>query len=84
MTCCDNQHQTYGEHLRSKNLRIGYCRSAFNFDLTRAKRVERELAEYASARAQGIQPAGTQLHQTRHALDMSDSTGSAFDATVGP
>ena len=82
-TCtCGQGHQTYGECLRAKNIRIGYCRSANNFDLTRAKRVEHELTEYASARKQGIQPAGTQLHQVRHALNMSDATGSAFDATV--
>lgn len=80
-TCtCGKGHETYGACLRAKNIRVAYCASWKNFDRTRAKRNERELAEYANARAQGVQPAGTQLHQTRTALDISDYTGKPYDA----
>lgn len=71
---------TYGAHLRSKNLRISHCQSWKGLDYTRTKRVQRELDEYAKARKQGIQPAGTRLSQTRTALDLSDQTGRAYDA----
>lgn len=73
-------HETYGAHLRAKNLRISHCQSWKGLDFTRTKKVQRELDEYAKARSQGIQPAGTKLHQTRTALDISDQTGRAFDA----
>ena len=79
MTAC-GCHPTYGAHLRAKNFHIGYCQSAKNFDKTRANRIEHELSEYANARAQGIQPSGTSLKQTRFALDASDRLGVAFNA----
>lgn len=75
-------HTTYGAHLRAKNFHIGYCQSAKNFDKTRANRIEHELSEYANARAQGIQPAGTSLAKTRQALDASDRLGVAFNADL--
>jgi hypothetical protein len=77
---CGAGHPTYGACLRAKNIRIGYCQSWKNFDATRTKNNERELAEYANARRQGIQPAGTQIGQTRSALDMSDRLGRPYDA----
>jgi hypothetical protein len=77
---CGNGHATFGECMRAKNIRVAYCQSWKNFDYTRAKRNERELAEYKRAREQGIQPAGTALRSVRKALDASDSIGSPFDA----
>lgn len=69
--------------MRAKNIRVAYCQSWKNFDYTRTKNNERELAEYASARRQGIQPAGTQMGQVREALDISDELGRAYDAASG-
>jgi len=68
--------------MRAKNIRVAYCQSWKNFDYTRAKRNEKELAGYKSAREQGIQPEGTQVHQTRKALDLSDSMGVAYNAST--
>lgn len=71
---------TYGAYLRAKNMRVGYCKSASGLDASRQKRWDRELAEYADARRQGVQPAGTTTAQTRRALDISDKTGTAYKA----
>lgn len=73
-------HETYGAHLRAKNIRIDGCRSSFGRDRTANKKSQRELDLYASARSQGIQPASTQTSQIRDALDRSDRIGRAFDA----
>lgn len=81
MRCsCGVGHSTFGECMRAKNFRVGYCRSWKNHDYTHARRNERELAEYKRAREQGIQPAGTAIQQIRKALDVSDKRGSAYDA----
>lgn len=79
---CGAGHATFGACIRAKGIRIAYCQSANNFDYSRAKAVEHELAAYKSARDQGVQPAGTKLSQTRAALDNSDVIGAAFDASI--
>jgi hypothetical protein len=81
MRCsCGQGHQTFGACMRAKNIRVAYCQSWKNFDYTRAKSNEKELAEYKRAREQGIQPAGTTIGSVRKALDVSDRTGAAFNA----
>lgn len=79
---CGQGCPTFGACIRRKGIRVAYCQSWKNFDYTRAKRNDRELAEYKSARDQGIQPNGTQIHQTRAALDFSDSIGVAYDGAA--
>lgn len=79
---CGQGHQTFGACIRAKGIRIAYCQSWKGSDYTRSRENDRELAAYQSARAQGIQPAGTQLYQTRAALDHSDSIGAAFNAAA--
>lgn len=64
---------TYGEYLRSKNISV-------SGDVTANRNCERELDLYASARRQGVQPAGTRTRQVREALDVSDRIGRAFNA----
>lgn len=64
---------TYGEYLRSKNIRV-------SGDVTPSKKLEKELDLYATARRQGVQPAGTRTAQSREALDISDQIGRAYDA----
>jgi hypothetical protein len=73
-------HETYGAHLRSKNIHVGYCQSARNLDASAEKAKEKELAFYKDARNQGIQPASTNTKDTRDALDLSDLAGRAYDA----
>jgi len=75
---CGAGHATFGACLRAKNIRIGYAASARGLDRTREKRWDAELAAYADARRQGIQPDGTRLSQVRQALDISDRTGVAY------
>jgi hypothetical protein len=51
---------------------------------TTNKKWDKELADYRSARAQGIQPAGTTTKAVRAAVEISNKTGVAFNAnTVG-
>lgn len=73
-------HETYGAHLRAKNIRVGYCKSSIGHDATRQKRWDAELDLYASAKRQGVQPEGTATHQVRKALDWSEQAGVAFNA----
>jgi hypothetical protein len=47
------------------------------------KKWNKELDAYASARKQGIQPAGTSLKQVQKAVDDSNKVGKAFDANTG-
>ena len=45
-----------------------------------AKKWDKELALYRSARAQGIQPEGTSTAKIRKAIDASNQTGIAYGA----
>jgi len=45
-----------------------------------AKKWDKELALYRSAREQGIQPEGTSTAKIRKAIDMSNKTGRAYGA----
>lgn len=71
--CPTQDHATYGECLRSSNITT-------SITATPRRAWDAELHAYAEARRQGIQPAGTQMHQVRDALDLSDTKGAAFDA----
>lgn len=77
---CDCGHATYGAHLRSKNLSIGYCGQGGG-DATSQKRWDKELNSYYGAVAQGVEPQGTSTRQIRDALDKSDKVGIAYDAS---
>lgn len=78
------EYGTYGAYLRSKNLKIEGCRSATGgSDRTTQKRWDAELDAYRSARAQGIQPAGTSMPKIRQAVELSNKAGKAFDAGTG-
>lgn len=78
---CHTDCKTFGECIRAKGLHVGYCRSAFGHDRTAQKAWDSELSLYANARRQGIQPAGTKTSQIRAALDNSDRTGTAYNAS---
>lgn len=77
-TCPTRDHATFGECIRNKGLRL-----APNLADTGASRAwDSELQAYRDARAQGIQPAGTKLHQTRAAVEASNAVGKAYDAVT--
>jgi len=43
---------------------------------------DKELEAYRSARAQGIQPAGTSMKKVNEAVQISERAGKAFDAST--
>lgn len=74
-------HETYGAHLRAKNLNIGYCQSWRGLDKSAQDHMESEVEAYRNARREGIQPAGSTTQQVRYAIEQSDKFGKAFDAS---
>ena len=78
--CPTQDHQTFGECLRAKGLRIAYCNSAAGQDYTAQKKWDADLAAYKDARRQGIQPSGTSRAQVDRAVQMSDKVGKAYEA----
>jgi len=79
--CQTRDHATWGECARGKGLRIGYANSANGSDLSTQKRWDADLDFYKSTRAQGIQPSGTDRAAVQRALDISDATGRAYQAS---
>jgi len=74
--CITQDHRTFGECMRSKNLQLNPNLA----DNSANKNTERELQAYRDARAQGIQPAGTTMKKVREAVEISNATGTAFNA----
>ena len=79
-SCTTKDHQTMGECLRSKGIRVAYCNSAGGQDATQQKKWDRDLAAYKDARNEGIQPAGTNRAQVDRAIQMSDAVGKPYQA----
>lgn len=80
VNCPTQDHATYGECLRAKNLRVGWAASHKGIDRTKEKRWERNLEDYRAAREQGIQPSSTSPAAVKAAVAASDATGKAFTA----
>lgn len=78
--CLTKDHQSYAACLRSAAVRVAYANSASGWDFTAQKKQDRELDEYRSLRAQGVQPAGTTRPHIEAAKAISDSTGKAYQA----
>ena len=78
--CPTQDHESWGQCMRSKALRIGYANSAGGSDLSAQKRWDSDLDFYKNARAQGIQPAGTNRSQVERAVEISNITGTAYQA----
>lgn len=78
--CATKDHGSYAECLRAGAPRIAYCNSANGHDYTRQKTLDRDLAAYKDARAQGIQPASTQRESVDRAVRISDAKGTAYQA----
>lgn len=77
--CPTQDHATWGECARAASLKIAYC-GIGGGDATKQKQWDRELDSYKSARAQGIQPRSTKKRDIETAVQVSDLTGSAFQA----
>lgn len=61
-------------------MRVAYS-GVGGLDYTAQKKWDKELDLYKSARAQGIQPASTKTRDIRKAIEISNKTGRAFDAS---
>lgn len=79
-SCKTQDHQSYGECLRSKNLKTAYMQEWKGADATRQKKADKELNDYAKARKEGIQPKSTKRHDIDFAVRQSDKTGTAYQA----
>jgi len=79
-SCRTQDHKTYGECLRSKNLRTAYMQEWKGKDATAQKKADKTLDNYESARRQGMQPRSTRAHDVQLAVAISDKTGQAFRA----
>jgi hypothetical protein len=72
---------SYAACLRGKALRVAYCDSANGRDYSTQKKWDRDLAAYKDARAQGIQPSGTDRSSVDRAVALSNEVGKAWDAS---
>lgn len=57
--CATQDHETWGECQRAKNLKIAYCASHKGSDYTAQKKWDKELSDYASLKSHGVNPEGT-------------------------
>jgi hypothetical protein len=73
--CRTRDHRSYGECLRASHIGV-------NLQVTPSNAWDAELNAYASAKAQGVSPAGTTMAKVRQAMDISDATGVAYDAAT--
>jgi len=79
-SCPSQDHESWGDCVKAKNLKVAYCQSSSGRDYTRQKTWDRELDGYATARREGMQPRGTKRWHTDEAKRISDNNGSAFNA----
>lgn len=70
--CPTQDHKSYAECCKGLQLSIGEALTL------RQQSVDRELKAYRNARAEGIQPSGTKMHQVEQAKRISDASGVAF------
>lgn len=73
-SCRTQDHATWGECVRDKGLRIGYCGQGGG-DATKQKKLDADLQAYRDARRQGIQPKTTRIEDTRAAVEISNKVG---------
>lgn len=77
--CSTGGHSSWGECLRAANLKVAYC-GIGGGDATKQRKWDAEIKAYRSARAEGIQPAGTSMKKIVEAKKMADMTGTAWKA----
>ena len=73
--CPTQNHDSWGECLRSANLSISNERVAADI-----KNTDKELSAYRDARKLGIQPASTKMKDIQKAVRASDTIGRAAQA----
>lgn len=79
--CKTKDHATYGECLRGKHIAsMGLESTNPSFSTDAVKAWDKELDRYEDAVKQGIQPASTRTAQIDAAMEISQRTGTAFNA----
>lgn len=78
--CATQDHATFGECLRAKNMHTAYMAEWKGSDATLQKKADKNLDLYERARSQGIQPKSTSARDVNRAVRISDHTGEAFRA----
>jgi hypothetical protein len=76
-------HPTYVEGCfgcKVSTLKIGYCRSTFGQDKSRANRIETELGRYEKAVRSGMQPESTRTPDIIRAEQWSEKHGQPYSA----
>lgn len=79
-SCPSQDHASWGECVRSKNLKTAYAAEWKGADATRQKKADKNLDAYANARKYGIQPKSTRAADVQRAIQISDKTGQPFQA----
>ena len=79
--CRTKDCESYAACLRGKGARVAYANSAGGWDYSAQKKWDRDLAAYKDARAQGIQPSGTDRKAVDRAVAISNEVGKAWDAS---
>lgn len=76
--CPTQEHGSWGECARAANLQVGSAQHEIH------RSNDRELRAYHDARRQGIQPAGTQMHQIETAVRGADiiQRGNPFEGAA--
>ena len=78
--CPTQDHRSFGECLRAKNLHTAYMAEWKGRDATAQRRADKNLDDYANARSYGIQPKSTRPNDVQQAIRISDKTGKAYRA----
>lgn len=76
--CKTQDHVNYHECLRDAGVRTYLASPSKGLDGSAQKRWDKELADYRSARRQGMQPEGTTRAKVEEAVRLSDAAGAAF------
>ena len=80
--CKTKDHESYAECLQDANVRPAQTMNSpksFMWDATK-----KDLPAYANARANGIQPGGTNIRKVREAEAASKAMGVPYDANTMP
>lgn len=83
-SCRTRDHATFGQCMRSKNLKIAYCQSASGRDYTEQKKGDQELALFRQAVAEGHEPESTRTLDSLTAMAYGDRTGTAYKSEPEP
>lgn len=79
-SCYTKDHASYGECLRSKNLKTQVSVPGRDYDRSGQPAWDKRIDAYKQARSEGIQPASTKAADIKKAVAVSDATGSAYQA----